>query len=85
MPLYRPAQIADQIIAPYLMVLPEFDTVAPLQAAKDVAMKVKSIESLTVPGGHFDLYEGKVGWEKNIAAQLGFLRRIAVRGANGKL
>ena len=76
MPLYRPNRLAGQIVAPYLMVLPEHDSVAPLQAAKDMAAKVKSVESLTVPGGHFDVYEGMVGWEKNIEAQLGFLRRL---------
>jgi alpha/beta superfamily hydrolase len=83
---YRPAQLADRIVAPYLMVLPEYDSVAPLAAAKDVAKRVKSIESVTVPGGHFDVYEGMIGWEKNIEAQLEFLNRVSpVHSVNGKL
>lgn len=73
---YRPAQLASEIVAPYLIVLPEYDTVAPLEEAKRVARVVKSAESLTVPGGHFDLYEGRIGFEDNLKAQLDFLTRI---------
>ncbi|KIW02535.1 uncharacterized protein PV09_05993 [Verruconis gallopava] len=73
-PAARPALLADKITAPYLIVVPEYDTVAPLKAAQEVAEKAKNGELITVPGGHFDLYDGKIGFEKNIQAQLQFLQ-----------
>jgi uncharacterized protein len=74
-PLARPALQASKITVPYLIVVPEFDTVAPLETAKEVARKVKNAQLVEVPGGHFDVYDGRVGWEKNIAAQMAFLKR----------
>lgn len=74
-PLARPAQQAHKITAPFLIVVPKYDTVAPLEEAKRVANTVKSAEMVEVPGGHFDVYDGRVGWDENIKAQLAFLKR----------
>jgi pimeloyl-ACP methyl ester carboxylesterase len=81
-PLARPALLAAKIVAPFLIVLPKYDTVAPIEAAREVAAKARNSELVEVPGGHFDVYEGKVGWDENINAQLAFLKRhVPTRGS----
>lgn len=75
-PISRPALAAHKIIAPYLIVVPTHDSVAPKHAAEDVARKASKGELVEVPGGHFDLYRGGVGFEKNLEAQLEFLKRV---------
>lgn len=75
-PLHRPALEAAQIRAPYLIVVPTFDTVAPKAAAEKVAKEAAYGETVEVPGGHFDLYKDGIGFKDNLAAQLKFLRRV---------
>jgi alpha/beta superfamily hydrolase len=75
MPLARPALQASKIIAPFLVVVPQYDTVAPLEAAKQVAEVAKNAELVEVPGGHFDVYDGRIGWDENIKAQIAFLKK----------
>ncbi|KAK2019560.1 alpha/beta-hydrolase [Colletotrichum eremochloae] len=74
-PLHRPALKAGSIIVPYLIVVPSFDSVAPKAAAEEVAKIAANGELCTVPGGHFDLYSGGVGYPSNLQAQLEFLKR----------
>jgi acetyl esterase/lipase len=74
-PLARPALLASKIVAPFLIVVPQYDTVAPLEAAKLVAAEAKNAELVEVPGGHFDVYDGRIGWDENIKAQMAFLKR----------
>ncbi|KAF5701102.1 alpha beta fold family hydrolase [Fusarium mundagurra] len=74
-PFHRPAVKASSIIAPYLIVVPSFDSVAPKPAAEKVAETAANGELYTVPGGHFDLYHGGVGYNSNLQAQLDFLKR----------
>lgn len=73
-PLHRPALKASAIVAPYLIVVPSFDSVAPKAAAEQVARTAKKGQLHEVPGGHFDLYHGGVGYESNLKAQLAFLK-----------
>lgn len=75
-PMSRPALSARSIIAPYLIVVPEYDTVAPKPVAERVSREAANGELLEVPGGHFDLYQGGVGFENNLKGQLAFLSRI---------
>lgn len=75
-PVSRPAARASRITAPYLVVVPEWDTVAPLKAAEMVAKAAQKGEMVRVTGGHFDLYPGGPGYEKNLKAQLEFLARV---------
>jgi len=56
-------------------VVPQYDTVAPLEAAKQVAEVAKNAELVEVPGGHFDVYDGRIGWDENIKAQIAFLKK----------
>ncbi|KAJ6443621.1 alpha beta fold family hydrolase [Purpureocillium lavendulum] len=74
-PFHRPALKASSIIAPYLVVVPTFDSVAPKPAAEKMAETALNGELATVPGGHFDLYHGGVGYDSNLRAQLDFLKR----------
>ncbi|KAL2061376.1 hypothetical protein VTL71DRAFT_7649 [Oculimacula yallundae] len=74
-PYHRPALKASSIIAPYLIIVPSFDSVAPKAAAEKVAQVAANGELCTVPGGHFDVYNGGVGYNSNLQAQLEFLRR----------
>lgn len=75
-PISRPATAAHRIVAPYLVVVPEYDSVAPKAAAEQVARVAKQGELLEVEGGHFDLYRGGVGYERNLRGQLEFLKRV---------
>ncbi|KAL1850268.1 hypothetical protein Plec18170_006963 [Paecilomyces lecythidis] len=52
------------------------DSVAPKPAAEKVAREALYGELLTVPGGHFDVYENGIGYEDNLRAQLEFLRQV---------
>lgn len=75
-PLHRPARRAAHIFSPYLIVVPQFDSVAPKAAAEAVAKVAAYGELVEVPGGHFDLYRDGIGFKDNLSAQLEFLRRI---------
>ncbi|KAJ3490809.1 hypothetical protein NLG97_g5710 [Lecanicillium saksenae] len=75
-PMHRPALRAAEILAPYLIVVSQFDSVAPKPAAVKVANDAAYGEVVEVPGGHFDLYKDGIGFEDNLAAQLEFLRRV---------
>ncbi|OJJ68571.1 hypothetical protein ASPBRDRAFT_199001 [Aspergillus brasiliensis CBS 101740] len=75
-PFHRPALMAHKCLAPYLIVAPSYDSVAPLQAAKVLARRAPRGELRQVPGGHFDLYLGGVGFAENLKVQLSFLSRV---------
>jgi uncharacterized protein len=73
---HRPGLRTHRSTKPFLVVSTEYDTVAPLSAARKAAKAAPLGEIVVIPGGHFDLYKGGSGFEKNIAAQLEFLRRV---------
>jgi alpha/beta superfamily hydrolase len=81
-PLARPNRKASNIVAPYLVVVPEYDTVAPREAAIEVSKKAKYGELFITKGGHFDLYDGMEGYQKNIERQLEFLRKVVPASKN---
>ncbi|KAJ0158219.1 putative 31.7 kDa protein in traX-finO intergenic region [Colletotrichum tanaceti] len=72
----RPLLQVHMSTRPYLIVLPTWDHEASLDAAEECVRRAPRGECLWVQGGHFDLYEGGVAYEKNIAGQKLFLRRV---------
>ncbi|WQF76444.1 Putative xaa-Pro dipeptidyl-peptidase-like domain, alpha/Beta hydrolase [Colletotrichum destructivum] len=76
----RPLLQVHKSARPYLIVLPTWDHEASLDAAEECVRRAPLGECLRVEGGHFDLYEGGVAYEKNIAGQKLFLRRVLRQG-----
>lgn len=72
----RPINKINRSVKPVLLVLPTWDNQAPLAAAAEAARLAPLGEAARVPGGHFDVYEGGVGFEENIHRQLSFLKRV---------
>jgi fermentation-respiration switch protein FrsA (DUF1100 family) len=75
-PLYSPNRKARRIVTPYLLCVPEFDTVVPREAAIEVSRKAKHGELFITKGGHFDLYDGMEGYQKNLERQIEFLHKV---------
>ena len=73
---HRPVLRTHKSTKPFLVVSTEYDTVAPLSAAKKAVKNAPLGEIVVIPGGHFDLYKGGLGFDKNISAQLEFLKRV---------
>ncbi|KAK1462133.1 hypothetical protein CMEL01_14100 [Colletotrichum melonis] len=72
----RPLLHIHKSTRPYLVILPTWDNEASLGAAEDCVKRAPFGEALRVDGGHFDLYKGGIAFEKNIAGQKEFLRRV---------
>ncbi|GBE83322.1 Alpha/Beta hydrolase protein [Sparassis latifolia] len=67
------------IKCPMLVVMPENDDlIAPSVSREAIAKARGKIQSVVVPGGHFDVMKGGVGFEGNIKAQLEFLRSLVL-------
>lgn len=79
LPFFRPVLRVHRSVRPLLVVLPTWDTLAPLEEAEDVVRLAPLGEGLRVPGGHFDVYEGGVAFERNMQGQLKFLERVLAR------
>ncbi|KAJ5634790.1 alpha/beta fold family hydrolase [Penicillium herquei] len=78
-PVNRPVLDVKNSRKPYLVVLPTWDTEAPLEAAEAAVRNAPLGEGLRVPGGgHFDLYADGISFEANISGQLAFLEKILV-------
>ncbi|KAL0932079.1 alpha beta hydrolase [Colletotrichum truncatum] len=72
----RPLFQIHKSTQPYLIVLPTWDHEASLDAAEECVRRAPFGEALRVDGGHFDLYEGGISFEKNVEGQKQFLRRV---------
>ncbi|KAK2056390.1 alpha/beta-hydrolase [Colletotrichum caudatum] len=72
----RPLLQIHKSTRPYLVVLPTWDHEVSLDAAEECVRRAPLGEALRVEGGHFDLYKGGVAYDKNIAGQKQFLRRV---------
>ncbi len=75
---YRPIEDARNVQCPALLVICEHDSVAPADAAKSAAKKMKQATTVILPLGHFDIYRGD-GFRKNIATQIQFLKRHVLK------
>jgi hypothetical protein len=54
----RPVRRAASVRIPFLLVVPEADSIAPVPAALEVARKAPGAELFRSAGGHYDVYEG---------------------------
>jgi hypothetical protein len=58
----RPVRRAASVRAPFWLVVPEADTIAPVPAALEVARRAPGAELFRSAGGHYDVYEGGAGF-----------------------
>jgi pimeloyl-ACP methyl ester carboxylesterase len=72
-PLNRPVRLASRVQAPTMLVLATGDNVAPPDAVRTVAERLRGrVEVLTLDVGHFDIYVGEP-FGTSVAAQVEFL------------
>jgi fermentation-respiration switch protein FrsA (DUF1100 family) len=76
-PMQRPARRAADIAIPFLLVVAETDTQAPVDSALSVAARAPHAELRRSDGGHYDVYEGGIAFEKVVGWEVEFLRRHA--------
>ncbi|EUC40280.1 hypothetical protein COCMIDRAFT_109222 [Bipolaris oryzae ATCC 44560] len=72
----RPVRHIHKSTKPYLLVLPTWDHQASLTAAERAVQEAPLGEALRVEGGHFDLYPNAPAYQRNLAGQLQFLKRV---------
>jgi fermentation-respiration switch protein FrsA (DUF1100 family) len=73
----RPVRRAASVRVPFLLVVPEADTIAPVPAALEVARKAPGAELFRSAGGHYDVYEGGAGYDAVLRTEVDFLHRHA--------
>ena len=73
----RPVRRAASVRVPFLLVVPEADSIAPVPAALEVARKAPGAELFRSAGGHYDVYEGGQDYDRVIDAEVEFLHRHA--------
>lgn len=61
---------------PLRFVLPTWDHQAPLKAVERAIGRTAFGEMLMVDGGHFDLFEGGLGFQKSLDGRLRLLSRV---------
>ena len=71
----RPVRRAASVRVPFLLVVPESDSIAPVPAALKVARKAPRAELFRSAGGHYDVYEGGAGFADVLRTQVEFLHR----------
>jgi dienelactone hydrolase len=79
---FRPAQMAQQIRCPLLVVLGYRDHVAPADAAMRAAHGLPYIELALFPAAHFELYTGEA-FERAMRTEISFLTHHFARQYNG--
>ena len=75
----RPVRRAESVRCPLLLVVPEHDTMAPVEPALRVAGRAPQAELYRSRGGHSDVYQGGADFDSVLAAEVEFLRRHAFR------
>ena len=75
-PFFRPITQIHRSVKPILAVLPTWDNQAPLAKAEEAIRLAPLGEALRVPGGHFDVYNGGIGFDENISGQINFLEKV---------
>jgi len=73
----RPVRRAASVRVPFLLVVPEADSIAPVPAALKVARMAPRAELFRSAGGHYDVYEGGVGFADVLRTEVDFLHRHA--------
>jgi dienelactone hydrolase len=74
LPSYMPTLYAGKIPCPAQVIYAENDSLIPARAVERMIKKIKNVESISLPVGHFDLYRGKL-FEKTIKAQTAFFTK----------
>jgi fermentation-respiration switch protein FrsA (DUF1100 family) len=81
----RPVRRAASVRVPFLLVVPEADSIAPVPAALKVARRAPQAELFRSAGGHYDVYEGGAGFADVLRTEVAFLHRHARTAARRKL
>jgi fermentation-respiration switch protein FrsA (DUF1100 family) len=71
----RPVRRAGSVRIPFLLVVPEADSIAPVPAALEVARRAPRAELFRSSGGHYDVYEGGAGFADVLRTEVDFLHR----------
>jgi len=71
----RPVRRAASVRVPFLLVVPEADSIAPVPAALEVARKAPGAELFRSVGGHYDVYKGGASFTDVLRTEVDFLRR----------
>jgi uncharacterized protein len=66
----RPVRRAAAVRVPFLLVVPEADSIAPVPPALEVARKAPGAELFRTAGGHYDVYEGGASFDDVIRVEL---------------
>jgi len=69
----RPVRRAASVRVPFLLVVPEADSIAPVPAALEVARKAPGAELFRSAGGHYDVYEGGASFADVLRTEVDFL------------
>ena len=77
----RPVRRAASVRVPFLLVVPEADSIAPVPAALEVARKAPGAELFRSAGGHYDVYEGGASFADVLRTEVDFLHRHAKTAA----
>jgi pimeloyl-ACP methyl ester carboxylesterase len=72
---------AGSVRVPFLLVVPEADSIAPVPAALEVARNAPRAELFRSAGGHYDVYEGGAGFADVLRTEVDFLHRHAKTAA----
>lgn len=76
LPSDNPIWSAGKIKSPLLLVVPEVDSLCPVEATLQGVKDIPNIQVVRVAGGHFDAYKGGRGFDENITEQIQFLNSI---------
>jgi uncharacterized protein len=71
----RPVRRAASVRVPFLLVVPEADSIAPVPAALEVARKAPGAELFRSAGGHYDVYEGGASFADVLRTEVDFLHQ----------
>ena len=71
---YRPRSAASRVHCPALVFAAEKDTLSPADAVRKTALRMPAATLLTLPGGHFSVYDGQA-METVVAAAIDFLKQ----------
>src|SRR6266581_1954411 len=73
----RPVRRAASVRVPFLLIVPEADSIAPVPAALEVARRAPWAELFRSGGGHYDVYEGGASFADVLRTEVDFLHRHA--------
>jgi uncharacterized protein len=82
-PMQRPVRRSAEIQIPFLLVVADSDTQAPVDPALTVADRAPRAELRRSRGGHYDVYEGGQAFATVVEWEVEFLRRHAGLQAGG--